>query len=133
VSTVDELTDWFYNEKFLAELIRHGISGLVDSGASNVSGMANYIYDKQYIKDAKIISSVLNEADLAGCPDKIKLTFKPQTKVKKRPKPVIELSNKWIWMMDYCRRNNIPPAQPWAWRQAEKAFNNNKAPTANPQ
>ena len=30
---------------------------------------------------------------------------------------------KWIWKMDYCKKNFIPPAQKWAWIKAENAFN----------
>jgi hypothetical protein len=29
---------------------------------------------------------------------------------------------KWVWMMDYCKEKAIPPAQPWAWKQAEDAY-----------
>ena len=29
---------------------------------------------------------------------------------------------KWFWMMDYCKKNQIPPAQSWAWKMAEKAW-----------
>jgi len=31
---------------------------------------------------------------------------------------------KWSWMMDYCKDNNIPPAQTWAWNKAELAHKN---------
>lgn len=30
---------------------------------------------------------------------------------------------KWFWMMDYCKRKQIPPAQKWAWDEAEKKYN----------
>ena len=30
---------------------------------------------------------------------------------------------KWFWMVDYCKRKEIPPAQKWAWDEAENAFN----------
>jgi len=30
--------------------------------------------------------------------------------------------DKWIWMMEYCRKHAIPPAQTWAWNKAEKAY-----------
>ena len=29
---------------------------------------------------------------------------------------------KWVWMMDYCKKRSIPPAQEWAWRMAEDAW-----------
>lgn len=29
---------------------------------------------------------------------------------------------KWFWMMDYCFKNGLPPAQKWAWDKAEKAY-----------
>jgi hypothetical protein len=30
--------------------------------------------------------------------------------------------NKWFWMMAYCKKNNISPAQTWAWCEAEIAY-----------
>ena len=30
---------------------------------------------------------------------------------------------KWSWMMDYCKASNLPPAQTWAWNEAELAYN----------
>lgn len=30
---------------------------------------------------------------------------------------------KWFWMMDYCKDNNLPPAQKWAWDKAKEAYN----------
>ena len=30
--------------------------------------------------------------------------------------------DKWQWMMDYCKANNLPPAQKWAWDKAEEAY-----------
>ena len=29
---------------------------------------------------------------------------------------------KWQWMMDYCEKNRMPPAQKWAWDKAEEAY-----------
>lgn len=29
---------------------------------------------------------------------------------------------KWFWMMNYCRDKQIPPAQTWAWNEAESAY-----------
>ncbi len=41
-------------------------------------------------------------------------------------KPYIDIMNntltKWHWMMNYCKNNNLPPAQSWAWQKAEKAY-----------
>ena len=31
-------------------------------------------------------------------------------------------SEKWCWKMDYCKQNGLPPAQSWAWMQAEVAW-----------
>lgn len=31
-------------------------------------------------------------------------------------------TDKWTWMMEYCKKNQIPPAQQWAWEEAEKAY-----------
>lgn len=33
------------------------------------------------------------------------------------------MRNKWFWKMDYCWVNKIPPAQKWAWVEAENAYN----------
>jgi len=33
-----------------------------------------------------------------------------------------DTTHKWIWMMNYCKRNGLPPAQAWAWERAEAAF-----------
>lgn len=30
-----------------------------------------------------------------------------------------ELFERWRWMMDYCKRKRLPPAQEWAWSIAE--------------
>ena len=30
--------------------------------------------------------------------------------------------NKWHWKMQYCKKHGIPPAQSWAWDEAEKAW-----------
>ncbi len=29
---------------------------------------------------------------------------------------------KWRWMMDYCKRESLPPAQSWAWEIALDAW-----------
>ena len=29
---------------------------------------------------------------------------------------------KWFWKMRYCATKRIPPAQSWAWEQAEQAL-----------
>jgi len=31
-------------------------------------------------------------------------------------------TEKWSWMMEYCKKKRIPPAETWAWREAEKAY-----------
>ena len=31
-------------------------------------------------------------------------------------------SSKWQWMMDYCRKTGMSPAQQWAWDKAEKEY-----------
>jgi hypothetical protein len=31
-------------------------------------------------------------------------------------------ADKWTWMMRYCKRHELPPAQEWAWSKAEKAY-----------
>lgn len=30
--------------------------------------------------------------------------------------------DEWMWIMDYCRKKRIPPAQLWAWEEAKKAY-----------
>ena len=30
--------------------------------------------------------------------------------------------SKWVWKMDYCRNNGLPPAQKWAWDMAEEVY-----------
>ena len=34
----------------------------------------------------------------------------------------VNIEAKWRWMMDYCKKNQLPPAQSWAWSRAEKAW-----------
>jgi hypothetical protein len=31
-------------------------------------------------------------------------------------------SEKWFWIMDYCKRKHISPAREWAWREAEEEY-----------
>lgn len=31
-------------------------------------------------------------------------------------------SMRWIWMINYCKQQGIPPAQAWAWNNAAMAF-----------
>ena len=33
-----------------------------------------------------------------------------------------ELFERWRWMMDYCKKKKLPPAQEWAWDIAEKEY-----------
>lgn len=30
--------------------------------------------------------------------------------------------DKWFWMMRFCKRKRIPPAQKWAWDMAKDAY-----------
>lgn len=30
--------------------------------------------------------------------------------------------DQWMWMMNYCQKQRIPPAQTWAWEEAKKAY-----------
>lgn len=34
----------------------------------------------------------------------------------------LDKSKKWAWMMDYCKKNRMPPAQEWAWTIAKKEY-----------
>ena len=31
-------------------------------------------------------------------------------------------TKQWVWMMDYCKKQSIPPAESWAWGNAKKAY-----------
>lgn len=33
---------------------------------------------------------------------------------------------KWHWMMEYCKRNLLPPGEESNWKQAEKAYEERK-------
>ena len=35
-------------------------------------------------------------------------------------------TSQWFWMMDYCKKHSIPPAQSWAWEKARQAYNLDK-------
>ena len=30
-------------------------------------------------------------------------------------------TTRWFWMMDYCKKYGLPPAQQWAWKRAGDA------------
>lgn len=51
----DDLTPWFYDERFLQEVIRLGLAAILEQGTSNNEGLANYFLDKRFEIDAKII------------------------------------------------------------------------------
>lgn len=36
-------------------------------------------------------------------------------------------SVKWFWKMDWCKRNNVAPADNYFWELAEEAFKKGKA------
>mgnify|MGYP003405288817 FL=1 len=54
-----------------------------------------------------------HEIEIPDLPEGCEMTF-------------IDSNDKWIWMMDYCKKNGIPPAQQWAWDRASKAYEDNK-------
>ena len=31
-------------------------------------------------------------------------------------------SAQWVWMMEYCKKQGIPPAQGWAWKKASDEY-----------
>jgi len=31
-------------------------------------------------------------------------------------------TKQWFWMMEYCKKQCIPPAQSWAWEMAKQAY-----------
>jgi hypothetical protein len=33
-------------------------------------------------------------------------------------------TKQWIWMMNFCAKNSLPPAQNWAWEIAKIAWYN---------
>jgi len=32
------------------------------------------------------------------------------------------VEKQWLWMMNWCKENYIPPAQKWAWDRAKEAW-----------
>ena len=38
---------------------------------------------------------------------------------------------RWEWMMDYCKKRGLPPAQSWAWNMAAHAFSRNTINNSN--
>jgi hypothetical protein len=36
---------------------------------------------------------------------------------------VLDEQSKWFWMMNYCKKKQIPAAQHWAWKEALKEYN----------
>lgn len=47
------------------------------------------------------------------------MTEKPETKPETSEDAVVK---KWLWKMDYCKMQKIPPAQAWAWNKSEVEF-----------
>ena len=35
-------------------------------------------------------------------------------------------TKKWLWKMDWCKKEHLPPAQKWVWDKAEEAYKNIK-------
>ena len=31
---------------------------------------------------------------------------------------------KWSWMMDWCKKKGLPPANEYVWQKAEEAYSN---------
>jgi hypothetical protein len=38
-----------------------------------------------------------------------------------------EVSSKWIWQMDYCKKQGWPPANNYFWKRSEQAYNEHLA------
>lgn len=55
------ITDWFEDEEFVAQVIQVGIASLIEKGASNTEGLLMYHLDKTYLKDAKEISKLVRD------------------------------------------------------------------------
>lgn len=35
-------------------------------------------------------------------------------------------TDQWLWMVNYCKDNDLPPAQSWAWERAKQAYEQQK-------
>jgi hypothetical protein len=35
---------------------------------------------------------------------------------------MLTITERWIWMMDWCKSKGYPPAQDWAWDKAKEAY-----------
>lgn len=34
----------------------------------------------------------------------------------------LNTQNRWFWMMEYCNKKRISPADLWAWEEAQQAY-----------
>jgi len=59
----------------------------------------------------------------------LKINYKNRDMIEKYNPPTMleRKQKKWNWKMNYCKENNIPPAQNWAWRRAGQAFESSKS------
>jgi hypothetical protein len=73
-------------------------------------------------KQGSIISAVENEANAikysANKSMQAMVHIYNQNPILKQKKT----TEKWMWKMDFCKKNQLAPAQKWAWDKAENAF-----------
>ena len=90
--------------------MRHPIVGvaLSDAGipdiviiAQNKDGVCKYIHKRRGFLNAEILSERFT-----------KYVYREYE----------EPQDAWMWKMEYCKKNNLPPAQDWAWDIAGKAY-----------
>jgi hypothetical protein len=44
---------------------------------------------------------------------------------------MLTISERWIWMMNWCKSKGYPSAQSWAWNKAEEAYKQQREATHN--
>ena len=56
-----QITEWFYDEQFVAALIRFGLSTMLSQGSNNMPGIMAYLLDEHETIDAKLIVNKLKQ------------------------------------------------------------------------
>jgi len=67
------------------------------------------------IKDTEFVDG--DERSCMTCNGSGHFTYIPDAKASEDA-----LIEKWFWKMEYCNKRRIPPAQQWAWEEADAAF-----------
>lgn len=58
---MDDITKWFENEKFVSELITHGLQALSQLHNKASVGLVEYQFDRRFEIDAKLISRLVRD------------------------------------------------------------------------